>query len=131
MAYEIDWKNRYIDLENQLKEMMYMSLDLVEQAEITKTKAVINNIIYTEVDNQLEVTVIASANNPIFIFEIIDENSKKIVMQKAEIRKNSCKFNVFNISNYRVKVYIKNEGEIKYSDSKITKVLNRFINEEG
>lgn len=129
MSYDIDWQARYIELEEQLKDMMYMTLDLIEKSEISKEKAVLNNIIYTEVDNNLEVTAIAKANNPIFLFEVIDDDTKDIILQKSEIRKNSCKFNVFNLSNYRVRVYIKNEGEKKFSDSKITKVLNKFIGE--
>lgn len=131
MASEIDWKARYNDLENQLKDMMYMSLDLIEKSELSQVKATISNIIYTEVDNKLEVTAIVKANNPVFLFEIIDEETKKILIQKSDLRKNSCKFNVYNLSNYRVRISIKNEDDEGFTDTKVTKVLNRFIGNEG
>lgn len=130
MASEIDWQSRYSELEKQLKDMMYVTLDLIEKNEKSQVEASISNIIYTEVDNKLEVTAIAKANNPVFLFEIIDDKTKKILIQKSELRKNSCKFNVHNISSYRVRISVRNEGEKKFTDSKITKVLNRFIGNE-
>src|SRR5699024_8637112 len=98
--------------------------------EINKLKAKINKIVHTEIDNKLEITAISNGIFPVFSYEIIDEVTQSVLMQKAEQHKNSCKFNVSGIKDYRVKVYIRNQNDDYYTDSKVTKVLNKTIEKD-
>lgn len=130
MENKIDWESRYYELENQIKDMMNMTLELVKETEINKLKAKINKIVHTEIDNKLEITAISNGIFPVFSYEIIDEVTQSVLMQKAEQHKNSCKFNVSGIKDYRVKVYIRNQNDDYYTDSKVTKVLNKTIEKD-
>jgi len=130
MESKIDWETRYYELEKQIKDMMNMTLELIKETEINKSKAMIKKIIQTEIDNQLEVIVISNGIEPIFSYEIIDDVTQNVMMQKSEQHKNSCKFNVSGIKDYRVRVYIRNRNDNHFTDSKETEVLNKTIEKD-
>lgn len=134
MSDEINWKERYIDLEQQMLEMFKMTSDLIEKESSSKTneeehklKASITKLLYSTVDDNLEVIAISTGENPVFIFELIDDKTKSIIYQKSEMRKNCYKFNITNLNDFRIKVYIKNETDHNYSDIKISRVINKKI----
>lgn len=130
MASNIDWQAQYMELENQMKEMMKMTVELVEKSEINSQKASISNINYAEIDDILEITVISKANNPIYSFELIDDESREPIIQKLEIRKNSYKFNITNLVNFRAQVHIRNDNDEDYTDVRLTKVFNKIVKNE-
>lgn len=131
MSDNINWKERYIELEQQLENMMNMTLDLVEKSEKFKDKAEINQLSYTQIDEKIEVVAITKGKNPIYTFEIIDDKTRDVIMQKSESRKNTCQFNIGNLSDFRVKVHIKNEDDKEYSHSRISKLLNKWETMRG
>lgn len=130
MVSNIDWESRYIELEKQMKDMMRMTFDLVEKAEINSQKASITSVTHSEIDDILEITVISSSNNPFYTFEIIDDETRETIKQKTDIRKNSFKFNISNLNNFRVKVHVRNDNDEEYTDVRLTKVFNKTMQPE-
>lgn len=138
MDSEINWKERYIELEEQMLEMMKMTSGLIEKEtnavrnsedlyKKTKEGPSISRLLYTNIDNIIEIIVISKANNPFFLFELIDEETKNVIYQKSESQKNSCKFNVSGLSSYRIRVHVKNEEDEYYSNMKISKLINKKV----
>ena len=138
MDCEINWKERYIELEEQMLEMMKMTSGLIEKEtnavrnsedlyKKTKEGPSISRLLYTNIDDILEIIVISKANNPFFLFELIDEETKNVIYQKSESQKNSCKFNVSGLSSYRIRVHVKNEEDEYYSNMKISKLINKKV----
>lgn len=138
MDSEINWKERYIELEEQMLEMMKMTSGLIEKEtnavrnsedlyKKTKEGPSISRLLYTNIDDILEIIVISKANNPFFLFELIDEETKNVIYQKSESQKNSCKFNVSGLSSYRIRVHVKNEEDEYYSNMKISKLINKKV----
>lgn len=138
MDDSINWKERYIELEVQMIEMMKMTSELIDkETKVIKTNdesdtnfkasALISRLLYTLIDDNLEIIVISKSNNPLHIFELIDEKTKEIIYQKSEVQKNSCQFNVSGLNEYRIRVHIKNENDEYYSDTKISKLINKRV----
>lgn len=138
MDSEINWKERYIELEEQMLEMMKMTSGLIEKEtnavrnsedlyKKTKEGPSISRLLYTNIDDIIEIIVISKANNPFFLFELIDEETKNVIYQKSESQKNSCKFNVSGLSSYRIRVHVKNEEDEYYSNMKISKLINKKV----
>lgn len=130
MVSNIDWESRYIELEKQMKDMMRMTFDLVEKAEVNSQKASITSVTHSEIDDILEITVISSSNNPFYTFEIIDDETREAILQKTDIRKNSFKFNISSLNNFRVQVHVRNDSDEEYSDVRLTKVFNKTMKQK-
>ncbi|GGA98399.1 hypothetical protein ERX37_04680 [Macrococcus hajekii] len=127
MNDHIDWKARYIDLEEQMLDMMKMTARLVDK-EVHNQSAKITGINTMMIDEQLEVIVKSKSSDAQYLFELITLE-EEVLIKKFTHFKNSYKFNTQLINEpFRVRVSIKNQGHGGYDDINVTKVLNQ---EEG
>lgn len=126
MEDKINWKDRYIELEEQMKQMMMLVHEKHVEKEIV-IQPKIEELIHRNFEEKIEVIVIGIADKPIYLFEIIDEKTSRVVRQVSNSKKNSCIFNVSGLSDYRVKAYIKNAYDKNYTSFKISRVINPFI----
>ncbi|EKU47779.1 hypothetical protein [Staphylococcus massiliensis] len=124
MNDNINWKARYIDLENQMLDMMKMTTGLIKkEGKSQNTK--INGINYNRIDDIIEIVVKSQSTNAKYLFEVVSEDGR-VLQRKAMDYKNSCKFNLslFDCA-FRIRVSIRNDKSANYEDSNVTKVFNK------
>ncbi|UTH14490.1 hypothetical protein [Macrococcus equipercicus] len=123
MADYIDWKARYIELEDQLLQMMEMTIHLIDK-EVHQQKAKISGLETTYVDRELTVTVKSKSANAQYLFELLNTDNDVLLKQETGYRNN----HIFNIEQldepFKVRVSIRNEGHDSYDDVNESKIFN-------
>ena len=123
MNDNINWKERYIELEDQMLDMMKMIQNLMEEEKNHQT-AQINRVEVNQIEDNLEVVAISKGNNPLFLFEVLNKKNR-LLHRKYTKHKNSLKLNMLLFKEpIKVKISIKNERNDQYVHFYETKLLN-------
>ncbi|MGK0553079.1 hypothetical protein [Macrococcus capreoli] len=123
MTDHINWKERYLELESQILDMMKMTQRLIID-ERNHQNAYVNKTVINQIDDTLEIVAIAVGNKPQFLFEVINEK-EKVLYRKHTKYKNSIKINQLLFKEpFKIKISIKNDTSESFTSFYETHILN-------
>lgn len=123
MTDNINWKERYLELESQMLDMMKMTKRLIDD-EKNQQLAQVTGTIVNQIDDNLEIVAVAKGNKPQFLFEIINEKDK-VLFKKFTKYKNSLKINLLLFKEpFKIRISIKNDTGESFVNYYETHILN-------
>ncbi|QIH77970.1 hypothetical protein GTN30_04740 [Macrococcoides canis] len=126
MNDNINWKDSYLELEEQMLEMTKMFAVMLDK-EVQNATPAIHKVHINSLDDTLEIIAISKANKPQFLFEVLNEK-EKVLSRKYTGYKNSYKLNTLLYKKkIKVKISIRNEN----SDSFVGFYTTGILNEES
>lgn len=124
MTTNIDWERQYQMLLKQMKDMMRMTIKLLNTMEEQHT--IIEDILIEKEDCNMYVLVISSGNSPVYKYKFFDVNNN-IIYIKQDTYKNyliipfSLELNI-----EKIEVSIKDKKNDKYSEPKVIKMIKNI-----
>ncbi|QNR07498.1 hypothetical protein [Macrococcoides canis] len=123
MNDNINWKDSYLELEEQMLEMTKMFAVMLDK-EVQNATPAIHKVHINSLDDTLEIIAISKANKPQFLFEVLNEK-EKVLSRKYTGYKNSYKLNTLLYKKkIKVKISIRNENSDSFVDFYTTGILN-------
>lgn len=124
MTNSIDWEKQYQLLLKQMKDMMKMTMKLLNQIE--EQHNIIKDILIDKDDANMYVLVISDGSSPMYKYNFYDANNSSVYIKQDTYKNYIAIPPSLELVIEKIEVSIKDEKNNKYSEPKVIKMIENI-----